>query len=171
MKTSDLFVKTLEKHGVETIYWVPGEENLDFLESLRKSKIKLILTRNEQTAVFMAATFGRLTGKIGVALATLWPWATNMVTGVAYAQLGGMPVMVITGQKPIQKSKQGQFQIIDVVGMMKPITKFSTSIVSPSKVAYTVNNAIKIAKMKNLELFISSFQKILRLRISLTKMS
>lgn len=146
MKTSDLFVKTLEKHGVETIYWVPGEENLDFLESLRNSKIKLILTRNEQTAVFMAATFGRLTGKIGVALATLWPWATNMVTGVAYAQLWGMPVMVITGQKPIQKSKQGQFQIIDVVGMMKPITKFSTSIVSPSKVAYTVNNAIRIAE-------------------------
>jgi acetolactate synthase-1/2/3 large subunit len=69
-----------------------------------------------------------------------------MVTGVAYAQLGGMPVMVITGQKPIQKSKQGQFQIIDVVGMMKPITKFSTSIVSPSKVAYTVNNAIRIAE-------------------------
>ena len=146
MKTSDLFVKTLEKHWVETIYWVPGEENLDFLESLRKSKIKLILTRNEQTAVFMAATFGRLTGKIGVAIATLWPWATNMVTGVAYAQLGGMPVMVITGQKPIQKSKQGQFQIIDVVGMMKPITKFATSIVSPSKVAYTVNNAIRIAE-------------------------
>ncbi len=148
MKVSDLFVKTLEQNWVEIIYWVPGEENLDFLESLRTSKIKLILTRNEQTAVFMAATYGRLTGKMGVALATLWPGATNMVTGVAYAQLGGMPVMVITGQKPINKSKQGQFQIIDVVSMMKPITKFATSIVSPTKLAYTINNAIKIAEQE-----------------------
>ncbi|MDC0506104.1 thiamine pyrophosphate-binding protein, partial [Candidatus Gracilibacteria bacterium] len=146
MKVSDLFVKTLEQNGVEIIYGVPGEENLDFLESLRTSNIKLILTRNEQTAVFMAATYGRLTGKMGVALATLGPGATNMVTGVAYAQLGGMPVMVITGQKPINKSKQGQFQIIDVVAMMKPITKFATSIVSPTKLAYTINNAIKIAE-------------------------
>ena len=148
MKASDLFVKTLEKHWVELIYWVPGEENLDFLESLRKSKIKLILTRNEQTAVFMAATYGRHTGKIGVALATLWPGATNMVTWVAYAQLWGMPIMVITGQKPVNKSKQGQFQIIDAVAMMKPITKFTTSIVSPEKIAYTVNNAIKIAEQE-----------------------
>lgn len=148
MKASDLFVKTLEKNGVETIYGVPGEENLDFLESLRDSSINLILTRNEQTAVFMAATYGRLTGKMWVALATLWPGATNMVTWVAYAQLWWMPVMVITGQKPINKSKQWQFQIIDVVSMMKPITKFSTSIVSPEKIAYTVNNAIKISEQE-----------------------
>ncbi len=148
MKASDLFVKTLESHGVELIYGVPWEENLDFLESLRKSQIKLILTRNEQTAVFMAATYGRLTGKIWVALATLWPWATNMVTWVAYAQLWWMPIMVITWQKPINSSKQWQFQIIDAVSMMKPITKFSTSIVSPEKIAFTVNNAIKIAEQE-----------------------
>jgi len=148
MKVSDLFVQTLVQNGVEVMYGVPGEENLDLLESLRQSNIEFILTRNEQTAVFMAATYGRLTWKIGVALATLWPGATNMVTGVAYAQLGGMPVMVITGQKPINKSKQGQFQIIDVVAMMKPITKFATSIVSPTKLAYTINNAIKIAEQE-----------------------
>ncbi len=146
MKASDIFVKTLENHWVKTIYWVPGEENLDFVESLRDSSIELIITRNEQTAVFMAATEGRLTGKIGVALATLWPGATNMVTWVAYAQLGGMPIMVITGQKPIKKSKQGLFQVIDTVGMMKPITKYAQTVVSGYRIPYMVNSAIKIAE-------------------------
>ncbi|MDP5039178.1 MAG: acetolactate synthase large subunit [Candidatus Gracilibacteria bacterium] len=147
MKASDLFLEILIKNGVKTIYGVPGEENLDLIDSLRKSgKIELILTRNEQTAVFMAATYGRLTGEVGVAIATLGPGATNMVTGVAYAQLGGFPIMVITGQKPIKKSKQGQFQIIDVVGMMKPITKFSSSIVSGDRIPYILNNAFRIAK-------------------------
>lgn len=146
MKASDFFVKILENKGVKVIYGVPGEENLDLVDSIRKSgKIELILTRNEQTAVFMAATYGRLTGEIGVALATLWPWATNMVTGVAYAQLGGFPIMVITGQKPIKKSKQGLFQIIDVVAMMKPITKFATSIVSAARIPYILENAFKNA--------------------------
>ncbi len=145
MKASDLFVKILEDNGVEVIYGVPWEENLDILDSLSRSKIELILTRNEQTAVFMAATYGRFTGKPGIALATLWPGATNMVTGVAYAQLWGLPVIVVTGQKPIKKSKQGQFQIIDVVSMMKPITKYATSIVSGSRVLWVMQNAFKIA--------------------------
>lgn len=146
MKASDLFIKVLEQKWVTVIYWVPGEENLDLLNSLKDSKIKLILTRNEQTAVFMAATYGRLTGKTGVALATLWPWATNMMTGVAYAQLWGMPVMVITGQKPQNKSKQGQFQIIDVVSMMKPVTKYATSIANGVRIPYILENAFRIAE-------------------------
>ena len=88
MKVSDILVQSIIAHGVTTIYGVPGEENLDFLDSLRRDgSIEFILTRNEQTAVFMAATYGRLTGKPGIALATLGPGATNMVTGVAYAQL------------------------------------------------------------------------------------
>ena len=146
MKASDIFVKILEQKGVKVIYGVPWEENLDLVDSIRKSgKIELILTRNEQTAVFMAATYGRLTGEVGVALATLGPGATNMVTGVAYAQLGGFPVMVITGQKPIKKSKQGLFQIIDVVAMMKPITKFATTVVSASRIPYILENAFKKA--------------------------
>ncbi len=146
MKASDLFVNTLINRWVKVIYWVPGEENLDLVDSIRKSwKIELILTRNEQTAVFMAATYGRLTWEIGVALATLWPWATNMVTWVAYAQLGGFPIMVITGQKPIKKSKQWFFQIIDVMSMMTPITKYSNSIISPEKIPFTLNNAIDLA--------------------------
>jgi acetolactate synthase-1/2/3 large subunit len=146
MKASDLFIKILEQKWVDTIYGVPGEENLDLLDSIWKSSIKLILTRNEQTAVFMAATYGRLTGRAGVALATLWPGATNMMTGVAYAQLGGMPVIVITGQKPQNHSKQGAFQIIDVVGMMKPVTKFTTSIVSGERIPYILENAFRIAE-------------------------
>lgn len=147
MKASDLFVRALENEGVEFIFGIPGEENLDFLESLRKSKIKLILTRHEQAAGFMAATYGRLTAKVGVCLSTLGPGATNLVTAAAYAQLGGMPMLMITGQKPIKKSKQGRFQIIDVVNMMKPVTKYAKQIVNANNIAATVREAFKIASM------------------------
>ena len=121
LKASDLFVKALENEGVEYIFAVPGEENLDLLDSLRTSKIKLVLTRHEQGAAFMAATYGRLTGKAGVCMATLGPGATNFATPAAYAHLGGFPLIMITGQKPIQKSKQGKVQIVDIVGLFKPI--------------------------------------------------
>ena len=114
-KASDLFVAALEAEGVEYIFGIPGEENLDLLESVRASEIKLVLTRHEQAAGFMAATYGRLTGRAGVCLATLGPGATNLVTAAAYAQLGAMPMLMVTGQKPIKSSKQGHFQIIDVV--------------------------------------------------------
>jgi len=146
MKTSDLFVQCLEAHNVKYIFWVPGEENLDLVESLRTSPIELIVTRNEQTAVFMAATHGRLTGSAGVALATLGPGATNMMTWVAHAQLGWFPVIVITGQKPIKKSKQWKFQVIDVVEMMKPVTKFSTVIVDGARVPSLVAQAFAVAE-------------------------
>ncbi len=146
MKASDLFIKALENEGVEYIFGVPGEENLDMLESLRESKIKLILTRHEQGAGFMAATYGRLTGKAGVCLATLGPGATNFVTPAAYAQLGAMPMMMITGQKPIKSSKQGQFQIVDIVQMMTPITKYSKSIVSANNIPSRVREAFRIAQ-------------------------
>lgn len=146
MNASELFVKCLEEEGVEYIFGVPGEENLTFLEALRTSKIKMIVTRHEQAAAFMAATYGRLTGRTGVALSTLGPGATNFVTAVAYAQLGGMPLLVITGQKPIKKSKQGRFQIIDVVQMMKPITKMAEQIVSGTRIPSMVREAFKIAE-------------------------
>ena len=145
MKTSDLFIKALENEGVEYIFGIPGEENLDFLESLRTSKIKLIITRHEQGAGFMAATYGRLTGKPGVCLATLGPGATNLVTPAAYAQLGAMPMLMITGQKPIKKSKQGRFQIVDVVDLMRPITKFTRQIVNGNNVPSVVREAFRVA--------------------------
>jgi glyoxylate carboligase len=102
---SDLFVEILQREGVEYIYGVPGEENLDFLEALRKSKIQLILTRHEQGAAFMAATYGRLTGKTGVCLATLGPGATNFVTAAAYAQLGGLFERLICRRRLYQISR------------------------------------------------------------------
>ncbi len=148
MRASDLFVKALENEGVEYIFGVPGEENLDFLDSLRTSKIRLILTRHEQAAGFMAATYGRLTGKAGVCLATLGPGATNFVTAAAYAQLGAMPMMMITGQKPIKASKQGRFQIVDVVAMMRPITKFAKQIVNGNTIPSIVREAFRLAEQE-----------------------
>jgi acetolactate synthase-1/2/3 large subunit len=146
-KASDLFIECLEAEGVEYIFGVPGEENLDFLDSLSRSRqIRLILTRHEQGAGFMAATYGRHTGKAGVCLATLGPGATNLVTAAAYATLGGMPILMITGQKPIKKSKQGRFQILDVVAMMAPITKFTHQMQSADNIPSRVREAIRLAE-------------------------
>lgn len=145
MKASDLFVKALENEGVEYIFGVPGEENLDLLESLKGSTIKLVLTRHEQGAGFMAATYGRLTGKPGVCMATLGPGATNLTTPAAYGQLGAMPMMMITGQKPIKKSKQGRFQIIDIVELMRPITKYTRQIVNGNNIPAMIRESFRLA--------------------------
>ncbi len=146
-KASDLFIECLEAEGCEYIFGVPGEENLDFLDSLSRSKqIKLILTRHEQGAGFMAATYGRHTGRTGVCIATLGPGATNFVTAAAYAQLGGMPMMMITGQKPIKKSKQGRFQILDVVAMMGPITKYAHQLAAGDNIPSRVREAYRLAE-------------------------
>ncbi len=144
MKASDLFIKALEAEGVEYIFGIPGEENLDMLQSLKDSPIKLILTRHEQAAGFMAATYGRLTGKAGVCLSTLGPGATNFVTAAAYAQLGAMPMLMITGQKPIKSSKQGHFQIVDVVDMMRPLTKYTRQLVSGDNIPSRVREVFRI---------------------------
>ncbi|HCB33168.1 MAG: acetolactate synthase large subunit [SAR324 cluster bacterium] len=146
MKASDLFVKALEEEGVEYIFGIPGEENLDLLNSLKDSSIKLILTRHEQAAGFMAATYGRLTGKSGVALSTLGPGATNLVTAAAYSQLAAMPMVMITGQKPVKHSKQGKFQILDVVDMMRPLTKYTHSIVSGNNIPSSIREAFRISQ-------------------------
>jgi len=146
VKASDLFVQSLEAEGVEYIFALPGEENLDLLESLRSSSIKLVLARHEQGAAFMAATYGRLTGKAGVCLATLGPGATNLTTPAAFAHLGGMPLIMITGQKPIKKSKQGQFQIIDIVSLFEPICKMSKQIVHGNTIPALVREAFRLAE-------------------------
>jgi len=146
IKASDLMVRALENEGIEYIFGIPGEENLDLLESLRGSKVRLIVTRHEQAAGFMAATVGRLTGKVGVCLSTLGPGATNFVTAAAYAQLGAMPMLMITGQKPIKKSKQARFQIIDVVDMMRPVTKYARQIVHGANVSSAVREAVRLAE-------------------------
>jgi acetolactate synthase-1/2/3 large subunit len=145
VKASDLFVAALENEGVTHIFGVPGEENLDFVESLRRSSIELVVTRHEQPAAFMAATYGRLTGRPGVCLSTLGPGALNLVTGAAYALLGAMPMILITGQKPILSSRQGRFQIVDIVGTMRPLTKLSRQIVSANSIPSAVRDAFRMA--------------------------
>src|SRR3954462_10101181 len=144
-KGSDLLVAALENEGVDRIFGVPGEENLDVVESLRNSSIKLILTRHEQGAAFMAATYGRLTGKPSVCITTLGPGALNLTTGAAYALLGGMPMIMLTGQKGIMSSRQAKFQIVDVVNAFKPLTKLSLQIVSTSSIPTIVRDAFRIA--------------------------
>ena len=101
MNGAELLVSVLENEGVQQIFGVPGEENLDLVEALRRSTIKLVVTRHEQAAAFMAATHGRLTGRAGVCLSTLGPGALNLTTGAAYALLGAMPMIMITGQKGV----------------------------------------------------------------------
>src|SRR6202165_1668971 len=145
-KGSDLLVAALENEGVSRIYGIPGEENLDVVESLRKSSIQLILTRHEQAAAFMAATYGRLTGKPGVCITTLGPGALNLTTGAAYALLGAMPMVMITGQKGILSARQGRFQIVDVVATMKPLTKLAHQIVSPRMIPTLVRGAFCVAQ-------------------------
>ncbi|MFT5470093.1 MAG: acetolactate synthase-1/2/3 large subunit [Verrucomicrobiales bacterium] len=146
MKASDLFVKCLKNEGVGKIFGIPGEENLDLLESLRTSDIELVLTRHEQAAGFMAATHGRLTGEVGVCLSTLAPGAANLITAAAYANLGAMPMLMITGAKPVKTSKQGQFQIIEVVDMMQPVTKFTRQIASGDRIPADVREAFRLAR-------------------------
>jgi len=144
-KGSDLLVAALENEGVDRIFGVPGEENLDVVESLRNSGIQLVLTRHEQGAAFMAATHGRLTGRPGVCLTTLGPGALNLTTGAAYALLGAMPMVMVTGQKGIMSSRQARFQIVDVVATFKPLTKLSRQIVSASSIPTLVRDAFRIA--------------------------
>jgi len=145
MKGSDLLVAALENEGVQRIFGVPGEENLDVIESLHRSKIELVVTRHEQAAAFMAATFGRLTGQPGVCLSTLGPGALNFSTGAGYALLGAMPMVLITGQKGILTSKQARFQIVDIVSSMTPLTKMARQIVSTATIPTIVREAFRVA--------------------------
>lgn len=146
MKSSDLLIKCLENEGVTHIFGVPGEETLDILESLRDSSIQFITTRHEQAAAFMAATYGRLTGRAGVVLSTLGPGATNLATGLAYANLGGFPLVALTGQKPVKQTKQGKFQHVNIVRFAEPVTKMSRRVDSAEKIPVLVSRAFRHAE-------------------------
>src|SRR5699024_5680877 len=143
---ADLLVAGLENEGVDRIFGLPGEENLDLLDAIRRSSIELILTRHEQAAAFMAATHGRLTGRPGVCLTTLGPGALNLSTGAAYALLGAMPMVMITGQKGILTAAQARFQIVDTIAAMKPLTKMPQQIVSPGTIPTLVREAFRVAQ-------------------------
>ncbi|GJM20649.1 MAG: acetolactate synthase large subunit [Planctomycetota bacterium] len=146
MKAADLFVACLAEEGVTHVFGVPGEENLDLLEALRESSIEFVVTRHEQHAAFMAATHGRLTGRAGVCLSTLGPGATNLLTGIAHAQLGGMPLVAITGQKALHHNWQGNFQLVDVIGCFEPLTKWNQSIATGDSIPRFVRYAFKVAE-------------------------
>ncbi len=147
MKASDLLVKCLEEEGIEYIFGVPGEENADFMISLEESKqIKFILTRHEQGAAFMAEIYGRLTGNPAGALGTLGPGATNLITGVADSNMDRAPMLVLTGQGSTARLHKESHQIMDVVSMFKPVTKWATTILNPDTIPEIVRKAVRLAR-------------------------
>jgi acetolactate synthase I/II/III large subunit len=145
MKASDLFLRCLESEGVEYIFGLPGEENNDLMLSLLNSKIKFILVRHEQGAAFMADVYGRLTQKVGVCLSTLGPGATNLITGVANANMDRSPLLAITGQTDSNLRHKESHQNMDVVSMFNPITKWRWSIHSADVIPELIRRAIKIS--------------------------
>ncbi len=147
MKASDLLVECLEEEGIEYIFGVPGEENADFMMSLEKStKIKFILTRHEQGAAFMAEIYGRLTGNAAGCLGTLGPGATNLITGVADSNMDRSPMLVLTGQGSTDRLHKESHQIMDVVSMFEPVTKWSTTILNPDTIPEIVRKAVRLAR-------------------------
>ena len=147
MKASDLFVKCLEEENIEYIFGVPGEENADFMISLEGSKkIKFILTRHEQGAAFMAEIYGRLTGNPAACLGTLGPGATNLITGVADSNMDRAPMLVLTGQGSTLRLHKESHQIMDVVKMFEPVTKWATTILHPNTIPEIIRKAVRIAR-------------------------
>ena len=147
MKASDLLVKCLEEEGIEYIFGIPGEENADFMMSLEQStKIKFILTRHEQGAAFMAEIYGRLTGNPAGALGTLGPGATNLITGVADSNMDRAPMLVLTGQGSTDRLHKESHQIMDVVSMFKPVTKWATTILNADTIPEIVRKAVRLAR-------------------------
>lgn len=145
MKAANLLVACLEREGIDRIYGVPGEENADMLMALEESSIEVILTRHEQGAAFMAATYGRLTGKVGVCFGTLGPGATNLITGVADGNMDRAPVLVITGQAATTRQHKESHQVMNVLDMFKPVTKWSHAIISAENIPEIVRKSVKLA--------------------------
>jgi len=147
MKASDLFVECLEEEGIEYIFGVPGEENADFMMSLEKSKkIQFVLTRHEQGAAFMAEIYGRLTGNAAGCLGTLGPGATNLITGVADSNMDRAPMLALTGQGSSQRLHKESHQIMDVVKMFEPVTKWATTVLHQDNIPEIIRKAVRVAR-------------------------
>lgn len=146
MKASELFVKALENENVKYVFGLPGEENIDVMDAFLDSNIQFIQTRHEQGAAFMADVYGRLTGKAGVCLSTLGPGATNLITGIADANMDHAPVVAITGQAGLMRMHKESHQYLDLVELFKPITKWNTQIKRPEVIPEIVRKAFKIAQ-------------------------
>lgn len=146
MKAAELFVRCLENEGVERIYGIPGEENIDVMDALLDSSIQFITTRHEQGAAFMADVHGRLTGQAGVCLATLGPGATNLITGVADANMDNAPLVALAGQGATTRLHKESHQILDLVNLFEPITKYSTQVREPEIIPEVIRKAFKVAE-------------------------
>ncbi len=146
MKAAELFVKCLENEGVEYIFGIPGEENLDVMDALLDSSIEFVTCRHEQGAAFMADVYGRLTGRAGVCLATLGPGATNLITGVADANMDHAPVVAIAGQASTSRLHKESHQVLDLEEMFRSITKYSARLLTPNIITEVVRKAFKVAQ-------------------------
>jgi acetolactate synthase-1/2/3 large subunit len=146
LKAAELFVRCLENEGVEYIFGIPGEENLDLMEALLDSSIQFIATRHEQGAAFMADVYGRLTGRPGVCLSTLGPGATNLMTGVADANMDHAPVVAIAGQAGTDRMHKESHQVLDLAIMFQPITKYTSRILTPDIIPEVVRKAFKLSQ-------------------------
>ena len=146
MKAAELIVKCLENEGVEYIFGVPGEENMDLLDALLGSSIRFVMTRHEQGAAFMADVYGRLTGKAGVCLSTLGPGATNLITGVADANMDRAPLVALTGQADRDRLHKESHQHLDIVTLFRPVTKWNTSLPIPDIIPEAFRKAFKLAQ-------------------------
>ena len=146
MKASDLFVRCLEQEGVEYIFGVPGEENADIMMSLLDSSIEFVVCRHEQAAAFIADVYGRLTGKPGVCLGTLGPGATNLLTGVADANMDRAPLIALTGQGSTLRLHKESHQAMDVVSMFRPVVKWTTTIANADTIPELIRKAFHLAQ-------------------------
>jgi len=146
MNTAELLVKCLEAEGVEYVFGLPGEENADLMLAIDGSPIRFVLCRHEQAAAFMADAYGRLTGRAAVCLGTLGPGATNLVTGVANANMDRSPLVVITGQADSNRLHKESHQAMNIVDLFEPVTKWATSVLEPASIPEIVRKAFKLAE-------------------------
>ncbi|HFC54477.1 MAG TPA: acetolactate synthase large subunit, partial [Gammaproteobacteria bacterium] len=146
MKAAELFIKCLENEGVECIFGIPGEENLEFMDALLDSSIRFITVRHEQGAAFMADVHGRLTGRAGVCLATLGPGATNLITGVADANMDHAPLVAIAGQAATNRLHKESHQVLDLERIFHPVTKYASRLLTPNIISEVVRKAFKVAQ-------------------------
>ncbi len=146
MKAAELFIRCLENEGVEYVFGIPGEENLDVMDALLDSSIRFITVRHEQGAAFMADVYGRLTERAGVCLSTLGPGATNLITGVADANMDHAPLVAIAGQAGTNRLHKESHQVLDLTGLFEPVTKYSASLLDPDIIPEVVRKAFKLAQ-------------------------
>ena len=143
---AQLLVSCLENEGVEYVFGLPGEENLQVIDAITSSSIRFITTRDERGAAFMADTYGALTGKAGVCLSTLGPGAINLLLGVANAQLDSHPLVALTAQAGLDRLYKESHQVVDLVSLFRPVTKWGDLVTLPASAPELIRKAFKQAQ-------------------------